>query len=180
MKVTLAGIRPPVWRRIVVAGDATLAELHDVIQVVMGWEDAHLHSFEIGKRRYGSADHGLDAGEVDESTRTVAAAFARTRQGVYVYDFGDSWEHRLSIEPGEAPAVFAGVALCTAGRRACPPEDCGGAAGYANLLAALADPSHEEHEEAVEWVGEDFDPDVFDLAAVNAELAELGRSHRNA
>lgn len=174
MKVTLVGIRPPIWRRIVVAGDASLAELHDVLQIVMGWEDAHLHRFEIGARRYGSADDGLDVGEVDESTRTVAAAFGTSRQGVYEYDFGDSWKHRLSIEPGDGPVGFSGLATCSAGRRACPPEDCGGVAGYVHLLEALADPAHDEHEQALEWLGEDFDPDMFDLEAVNAALAHLG------
>lgn len=176
MKVTLEGIRPPIWRRVVVGGDATLAQLHDVLQVAMGWEDSHLHSFWIGGVRYGTADMDLD--ELDESKLSVAEAFATSRRGVYEYDFGDSWEHQLLIEKSDVAVALDGIATCIAGKRACPPEDCGGIWGYANLLEALADPAHEEHEELLEWVGEDFDPEDFEIAAVNARLGRLSQKPR--
>lgn len=178
MKVTLDGIRPPIWRRVVVAGDVTLAHLHHVLQVAMGWEDCHLHSFWIGGVRYGAANMDLDLDEVDESKLSVAEACATTGRGRYEYDFGDSWEHELLVEKTDAP-LPDGVAACIAGKRSCPPEDCGGIWGYATLLEALADPAHEQHEELLEWVGEDFDPEAFELKAVNARLARLpGKASR--
>lgn len=174
MKVTLDGLRPPIWRRLVIAGDATLAELHHVLQMAMGWEGCHLHCFRIDDVRYGPADDAaLDLDDVDESTISVAEAFATTRQGVYEYDFGDSWEHRLLVEKADVPFTFAGIATCTAGKRACPPEDCGGSWGYANLLEVLSDPDHEEHEESLEWLGEEFDPEEFEPKAVNALLGRF-------
>lgn len=171
MKVSLAGLRPPIWRRLVIDGDASLAQLHDVLQVVMGWQDCHLHCFRVEEIRYGPAnDGGFDLDDVDESKVSLAEVFATSRRGTYEYDFGDSWEHDLMIEKTDVPVALNGVATCTAGKRACPPEDCGGIWGYANLLEALADPAHDEHEELVEWVGEDFDPEAFDPKAVNAYL----------
>lgn len=170
IKVTLDGIRPPIWRRIVVLGSVTLGEFHRVLQVAMGWEDYHLHCFRIGGVRYGPADdEDLDLDEIDEKTVTVAEAFSAERRGMYDYDFGDSWEHRLLIEKTDVP-VAVGIATCIAGKRACPPEDCGGVWGYYNLIEALGDPAHEEHDEYLEWAGEDFDPEDFSKDAVNAVL----------
>jgi hypothetical protein len=174
IKVTLEGIRPPIWRRLVVNGDATLTQLHDVLQVAMGWQNCHLHGFRIGDARYGPADHGgLDPGEIDESKVRVAEALTTHEQGTYEYDFGDSWEHQLVVEEAGVPITPRSVATCTAGKRSCPPEDCGGIWGYANLLEALADPTHEEHEELTDWIGEDFDPERFDIVAVNARLQRI-------
>jgi hypothetical protein len=172
--VRLLDVKPPIRRRLLVPGDATLAKLHVILQVAMGWEDYHLHAFRIGKVRYGLADDEDDFGppEIDETTITIAEAFAKERKGFYDYDFGDSWEHEIVVEEttSSAPLVFA---VCLDGKRACPPEDSGGTWGYANLLEALGDPEHEEHEEYLEWAGEDFDPEAFDLAAVNASLQQL-------
>jgi len=181
IKVTLEGIRPPIWRRLVVHGDATLAQLHVVLQVAMGWGDCHLHCFRIGGARYGPTDHGgLDMGEVDESKVRVAGVLAMGERGIYEYDFGDSWEHQLLVEKADAPIAPIGLATCTAGKRSCPPEDCGGFWGYANLLEAIADPGHEEHEELLEWLGEDFDPERFDKDAVNAVLERMPLKSRRA
>jgi hypothetical protein len=176
IKVTLDGIRPSIWRRLVVHGDATLAQLHTVLQVAMGWEDGHLHCFRIDDVRYGPADDGdFDLGEIDESTVWVADVLSTSRPGTYEYDFGDSWEHRLLVEKTDVAMAPDTVAICTAGKRSCPPEDCGGVWGYANLLGALGDPTHEDHDELVEWLGGDFDPEVFDRAVVNAVLERIPR-----
>jgi hypothetical protein len=182
IKVTLDGLRPPIWRRLVVAGDATLFHLHLVLQVAMGWENYHLHCFRIDDVRYGPADHGggFDLDDVDESRVSVAEAFSNAQRGSYDYDFGDGWEHRLLVEKRDVPLVLDGVATCTAGKRACPPEDCGGIWGYANMLDALADPAHPERQETLEWLGEDFDPEAFDPEAANArlKLVPIKRSRR--
>jgi len=167
-------VKPPIWRRLLVPGDTTLAKLHLILQVAMGWEDYHLHAFRIGKLRYGPADYeDVMADEIDEATVTIAETFAKARKGFYDYDFGDSWEHEIVLEKTTStePQQFA---LCLAGKRACPPEDSGGTWGYANLLEALGDPGHEEHEEYLEWAGEDFDPEAFELAALNVHLQQLG------
>ena len=172
--MTLRDVSPPIWRRLVVPGDTTLAKLHVILQVAMGWEDYHLHGFRIGKKRYGPADYeDVMADEIDESTVTLAEAFGEERKGIYDYDFGDSWEHEIVLEKTTSTEPQA-VAVCLAGKRACPPEDSGGGWGYANLLEALADPTHEEHEEYLEWAGEDFDPEDFSLAVVNVHLRGLG------
>jgi hypothetical protein len=174
LKVTLRHVSPPIWRRLLVPRDTTLAKLHVILQVAMGWEDYHLHCFRIGKMRYGPADYeDVMADEIDESTVTLAEAFGRLRKGIYDYDFGDSWEHEIALEKSTStePQQFA---VCLGGKRACPPEDCGGVWGYASLLEALGDPNHEEHEEYLEWVGEDFDPEDFALAVVNVHLKSLG------
>jgi len=181
IKVTLDGLRPPIWRRLVVAGDATLFHLHLALQVAMGWENYHLHCFRIDGVRYGpDDDDGFDLDDVDESGVSVAEVFSDVERGSYDYDFGDGWEHRLLVEKRDVPLALSGAATCIGGKRACPPEDCGGVWGYANLLDVLADPAHAEREETLEWLGEDFDPESFDPEAVNArlKLIPIQRSRR--
>ncbi len=138
----------------------------------MGWENEHLHAFRIDGLRYGPADDTF-SDEVDELTVSVTDTLGASGRGEYDYDFGDSWEHELVVEKPKEPLVLNGIATCIAGKRACPPEDCGGVWGYANLLEALADPSHDDHEDSLEWLGEEFDPEAFDPAAVNARLARF-------
>src|SRR5262249_4936275 len=91
----------------------------------------------------------------------------------YTYDFGDNWRHTIQVEKVLAPAAGERYPKCVKGKRACPPEDCGGVWGYAELLEALADPKHKRHEELKEWVGGEFDPEAFDIEAVNDELQAL-------
>ncbi len=172
IKVTLDGLRPPIWRRLVVVGDATLFHLHLALQVAMGWENYHLHCFRIDGVRYGPDERGggFDLDDVDESGVSVAQVFADVDRGSYDYDFGDGWEHRLLVEKRDVPLAPGAAAICTGGKRACPPEDCGGIWGYANMLDALGDLAHPEREETLEWLGENFDPESFDLETVNARL----------
>lgn len=175
LKVSIKNIRPPVWRRIEVPADVTLAGLHDVLQTAFGWTDSHLHQFDVGGALVGRHDpDDRDWGPPVRDERRVRlrdVVGARVKRFLYEYDFGDGWEHEVTVE-GILPAE-PGVSYprCTAGRRACPPEDCGGPWGYAELLAAVGDPDHPEHREMREWLDEGFDPDAFDLDAVNASLA---------
>jgi hypothetical protein len=157
-----------------VPGTVHLGKLDLMVQAAMGWTNSHLHCFRIGKLSYGPVDDlADDVIDRDEKTLAVSEAFEAERRLVYEYDFGDSWEHRLLVEKADVPFTFAGIATCTAGKRACPPEDCGGSWGYANLLEALSDPDHEEHEESLEWLGEEFDPEEFEPKAVNALLGRF-------
>lgn len=176
LTVTLRDVEPPVWRRIVVPESLTLRELHAVLQTAMGWQDDHLFLFRVGDVVYGDVDDF--PGEVgDDETVTVGDAAAVGTAFGYEYDFGDGWEH--VVEAGQRlPAVGTGTPFCMAGARACPPEDCGGPPGYEHLLRVLADPRHPEHEELTEWVGGEFDPEAFDLAATNELLALFDRHTR--
>lgn len=176
LHVALSEIAPPVWRRLRVAGDLTLRELHHVLQIAMGWTDSHLHEFRIGKLAYGMLDPEEDIGESprDECDFPLYRVLKKGARAEYVYDFGDDWIHQLRVEEVEplSPAEFK--ATCLAGARACPPEDCGGPYGYASLLEALADPAHERHDETREWVGPHFAPEEFDIRLVNRELRGAG------
>jgi hypothetical protein len=169
LKVTLQRIDPPVWRRLLIPANMTLADLHVVIQTVMPWTDDHLHEFNIAGERYGDPDSTSRV--VSDARITLAGV---RNKGVarfeYTYDFGDSWEHLIVIE-GTVPRVGGQhYPACIAGERACPPEDCGGVYGYANLLQARADPTHPDHEEMSEWLPENFDPEAFPVAAIDARL----------
>ena len=174
IKVTLKGSRPPIWRRSQVISDTTLAQLHRLLQCVMGWEDAHLYQFVVSGIRYG--DPRL-LGELDaEDARTVPLAtlgLCEKLKFLYEYDFGDSWEHELLVEKILPRDEGKRYPVCLTGKRACPPEDCGGIWGYASFLAALRDPEHPEHDEMLEWVGGEFDPDIFDQDEVNREIQRL-------
>jgi Plasmid pRiA4b ORF-3-like protein len=177
LKVTLRHIRPPIWRRILVPRDMTLADLHRAIQAVMGWEDAHLHSFSVGGRQYSDPAMLPDAANEARVTLNSLARSGTTRF-TYTYDFGDDWEHDILIEKRPPATAAKAYPACVAGKRNCPPEDCGGPWGYEELLAALADPNHPEHAERLEWLGEAFDPEDFAVAHADVVLGAAFRRPR--
>ena len=175
LKVALRGTRPPVWRRLLMPGTMTLADLHQAIQAAMGWKDCHLHVFDIAGRQYGGRHAGDDVADEKRSTLNslVKSGVARF---TYTYDFGDNWEHTVVIEKRPPPLGPTSYPTCVAGKRNCPPEDCGGPWGYEELLQILADPAHPERAEQIEWLGEEFDPDDFSVDIANATLK--ARFHR--
>jgi len=164
------GVKPPVWRRLLVPGTMTLGDLHAALQTAMGWNDCHLHAFEIGGEQFGNRRAVDDV--ADENRRTLNGLLkAGVVRFVYTYDFGDDWEHAIAFEK-RRPTVAAGPGpLCIAGERACPPEDCGGIWGYEELLTILADPDRPEYKERIAWLGAAFNPDEFNLERINAALA---------
>jgi hypothetical protein len=170
LKVTLRGTRPPVWRRLLVPGAMTLGDLHQAIQAAMGWEDDHLHAFDIGGRQYGDRRTTDDVADENRLTLDGVLKSGVTRFG-YTYDFGDDWEHSVAIEKTLPAAEGRAYPACIAGKRSCPPEDCGGVWGYQELLEILADPAHPERAERLEWLGEEFDPDDFTVELADAALA---------
>ncbi|MBI3971441.1 MAG: plasmid pRiA4b ORF-3 family protein [Chloroflexi bacterium] len=174
LKITLIGIRPPIWRRVQVPSTVTLDKLHLVIQAAMGWDNYHLYSFSIGGEEYGEPDPELNLRSAGRARldRMVGGEKARFR---YTYDFGDDWEHDILVEKVLPPVSGVRYPICITGRRACPPEDCGGIWGYEELLEILQDPQHEEYEERLEWLGGEFDPEAFDLEEANARLEPLRR-----
>lgn len=185
IKVTLLGTDPPIWRRLLVPADLTLEQLHNVLQIAMGWEDCHMHEFRIGQQRYGAPDPMERAfgGSRTASERTARLFNVLDRAGtkaVYTYDFGDSWEHRIAVEKRLAPEPERAHPTCLAGERHGPPEDCGGIPGFYNLLEAIGDPEHEEHQELLDWVGGSFDADAFSVDDVNRRLVSLQRRRKAA
>jgi Plasmid pRiA4b ORF-3-like protein len=171
--VELEDIEPLIWRRLLVPASITLPKLHDLLQLAMGWTNSHLHSFTFGKKSYGMADVD-DFGELDmldERKQTLEAALGESARGfLYEYDFGDSWRHRIAVKPLTRPNPDWHYPLCTGGARAAPPDDVGGPGGYEEFLAAIKDPKHEEHENMLIWIGGAFDPEGFDLNAINRTL----------
>jgi hypothetical protein len=170
LKITLADIKPPIWRRVQVK-DCTLSKLHEVIQTCMGWDGYHLWAFDIEGDPYGP-DPESDPDMVHaRKLRLGEIVRAGVRKFEYTYDFGDNWRHVIQVEKVLEAEPKAAYPRCVKGSRACPPEDCGGPWGYADLLDALQNPDHEQHDEMLEWVGGTFDPEAFDMQAVNKELA---------
>ena len=173
-KITLQGIRPPIWRRIHVPETYSFWDLHVAIQDAMGWEDYHLHQFTITdpstdmKVEIGIPAEGfdvvLDMENLPGWKQKIAEWFS-TENSVaeYTYDFGDNWEHNVKLEKILPKEVEATYPRCIGGKRACPPEDCGGVWGYEEMLDIVADKTHEDYEETIEWLGDDFDQEHFDV-----------------
>ncbi len=174
IKVTLRGSKPPIWRRIQVSGDITLGQLHLVLQVVMNWLDYHLHEFDIAGKSYGNPEFDepmFAPPPIDEdSVKLSELHLKRKAKFSYLYDFGDNWKHELLVEEVLQPEPGTHYPVCTAGKKAAPPEDCGGIPGYYAFLEAIADPKHPEHEELMEWLEDDFDPEAFDVEEINRRL----------
>lgn len=176
LKIELRGVKPLVWRRILVPETVTLAKLHVILLHTMGWSGGHLHEYEIAHTRYGVPDPQIPSFEplLDERRmRLKSVAETSTRRFTYTYDFGDDWEHVVKLEDLVSPKPGAQPIECLAGANACPPEDVGGPPGYAMFLAILADPNHKEHAHIKRWIGRPFDPTAFDLGAVNELLAHI-------
>jgi len=170
IKITLQHVDPPLWRRIQVPADVPLDELHDVIQIAMGWTDSHLHAFRTRDAQYGLPDPDFPSDTRDETDVPLDKVASEGDTLFYEYDFGDGWIHEISVEkvrPADPGAVYF---RCTGGERACPPEDCGGPPGYERVLEVLGNPDDDEYEDVLEWIGEEFDPEALDVAEINEIL----------
>lgn len=184
LRVSLEGIEPLIWRRLQVPGSASLGWLHAVIQVAMGWTNSHLHQFLVGKRIYSDPSFEIDEFEdsprvLDENKTAIHEIVPRAKSTfVYEYDFGDSWDHRITVEKIlDADPAEGKPARCLDGERACPPEDCGGVWGYEDLLKIIRNPKHEEYESMMEWLDGTFDPGAFDRDKINKYLRKLKWPH---
>lgn len=173
IKVSLREIKPPIWRRVQVSGDITLAKLHLVLQIAMGWTNSHLHRFSIGGVDYAEPDPDGHLNFQSDRRARLNHVVRAKQKFEYEYDFGNGWEHDIVVEKTAQPEPGATYPFCLTGERACPPEDCGGLWGYHEFLEAIMNPAHTEHEELLAWVGGSFDPEMFDLDAVNASLRRL-------
>ena len=211
LRITLNDTKPPIWRQVAAPSDIILGELHEVIQIAMGWTDSHMHQFVLhnkapkprpqetaqpfrqdardgkffdrmaGRRMFVTKQtpwgDPTDMDGEDENAVTLEEICPNVKSKlIYEYDFGDGWKHTIEVKKIVAPEPGAEYPLCLAGKMACPPEDCGGVWGYYELIEAIADPKHEDHQELLDWVGGQLDPAAFDLEQVNATLANCRKN----
>ncbi|MEV6209224.1 plasmid pRiA4b ORF-3 family protein [Kitasatospora sp. NPDC051914] len=177
LRIQLSDVdQPPVWRLIQVPAGIRLDRLHQVIQAVMGWQNCHLHAFSADGVQYGRRSSELDF--VDETTVVLDVLVKEGAHLDYDYDFGDSWEHSITVERRMTAEAGHHYPVCVDGAGACPPEDCGGPGGYEDLKQTLQDSANPEHEDLLRWLGlktaADFDPAYFDLREINRQLCTLG------
>ena len=173
LKITLKNIKPSVWRRVLVQSDTRLPDLHKIIQTVTGWTNSHLHQFVFNKCLYALPDDESFLDIVDYRKIKLDSLITAPKSKImYEYDFGDGWEHDIVIEKVLERDNNIFYPVCTGGKRNCPPEDCGGPYGYENLIDIISDPGHGEYHDMIEWLGDDFDPEEFDIDLVNELLKE--------
>ena len=175
LRIELLYLEPAIWRRILVPDAIKLHQLHVALLWTMGWAGGHLHEFVIGHNHYGVPDPYYDTPpQVQREDRvTLAAALGARKFFIYLYDFGDGWEHRVTVEKILPPDPGRKLPHCLDGANACPPEDVGGPPGYVDFLQAINDPKHEEHASMLEWCGGSFDPTAFRLDHVNTTLRQF-------
>lgn len=182
LKISLRGSKPPIWRRLQLPADFTLTDLHYLIQLSFGWENCHLHQFEIGDRRFSQRSPFLDdpneLEDLDADRYLVGKVLTREKQkGYYTYDFGDDWMHEILVEKLLDEPLAENLPVCVTGRRAGPPEDCGGIWGYQDLLWMRANPDDPRAKEFLAWNDEAMeetpDPAHFDVQAVNEEFRKF-------
>ena len=177
LKVQLEDINPVIWRTFQIDQTETFFDLHEILQIVMGWENAHLFEFQIKERKIGllpDEDEMWDTDASLEDSESILMLDMNLKEGDsfhYIYDFGDNWKHLLTVEKVLADDE-PDCPVCLGGARNCPPEACGGAPGYADFLDALKNPNHPQHEEIIDWI-EEFDPEDFDQEETNEILQEF-------
>lgn len=175
LRIELRDIEPTIWRSILVPGTIKLSKLHVVLQWTMGWVGGHLHLFFINDIEYGVPDPDFEQyPPVEREDRiTLARALGARKTFTYLYDFGDSWEHRIKVQNILPPDPTLTTPFCLDGANACPPEDVGGVPGYIDFRHAISDPAHEEHQQMLNWCGGAFDPTAFDISEVNERLQQI-------
>ena len=163
-------LKPPIWRRVLVKSDITFYELHQIIQVAMGWTNAHLWDFSYGDFSITKPSEDDDWRDtVDAKSIKISKLLNKEKDKLdYTYDYGDGWEHKITLEKIiDVININQKLPTCIKGKRACPPEDCGGSWGYETLLETIANKKHPEHKDMLEWLGDEFDPEEFDIDDVN-------------
>lgn len=175
LHIELQYLKPSVWRRVLVPASIKLPKLHVTLLWAMGWEGGHLHEFIFGDTNYGVPDPDFpsDPPMRDQARVTLSKALGALKSFTYVYDYGDNWQHRVKVEKVLPPDPELISPVCVDGRNACPPEDVGGPPGYLEFLEVIRNPAHEDYRHLLDWCGGSFEPNAFDLDAVNERLLEI-------
>jgi len=180
LKISLNEINPKIWRRFLVYDNIRFEELHNIIQEIMGWENYHLYEFSFNSQiRIGPMDEDADDDQLEDSNKTKLKKYiiGEKQKIYYLYDFGDSWEHEIIVEKIFEYDRVQKIPFCLEGERACPPEDCGAVSGYENLTKIKNNKEHPDYNDLiVNWLGEDFDFEEFDLNDINKRLKKYGIS----
>ncbi|OTA21965.1 plasmid pRiA4b ORF-3-like family protein [Xenorhabdus beddingii] len=188
LKITLTEMSPCIWRRFVVPSHISLDRLHDVIQIVMGWNDSHLHQFAFGIKRFTEMPEEPEDGKEEGKVKLDALLKRKGSKFTYLYDFGDGWEHEIILENSHySPEELPTPIFCVEGQRACPPENCGGIYSYMELIDILKAPSHKDYQAMFKWVNgksdissdKIFSPEKFNIEEVNNMLASYYRWSRD-
>ena len=173
LRIQIEGILPTIWRLLKVTSDTKLPELHEHLQVTLGWSDYHLHAFIKGSTFYGQPDKEFDDGMKDETNVRLSSLLKSVGDKVrYEYDFGDGWQHSVELTQVSKINPDTDYPHCAGGLRACPPEDVGGVGGYYDFLESMSNSKHPQHNECKEWFGGLYDPDLFAIDQVNSSLRE--------
>ncbi len=178
IQIALRGFKPKIWRRVLIPSDLLLSDFHYVIQAVMGWTNSHLHQFVQYGIFYSEPSEGMwdDMDTEDYTDIRVSDLLGQEKDTlIYEYDFGDSWEHQIVLEKILPEAIEIQLPVCLKGKMNCPTEDSGGVWGYTEMLEILKQPEHEEYEDYIEWLGDEFDPGYFDKDEVNQLLRGMRR-----
>ena len=171
LKITLRGIKPPIWRRIEVPSDISLGDLAPVLEAAMGWMGGHLHIFDVDGVTYGTPDPDWGDDDLNEDGYSLGDVLPEVGTKMqFDYDFGDGWQHKVVVEDISPVMVDALYPRCLTGRRSCPPDDCGGPRGYADILAVIADPGNPEHADMRDFVPLNYDPEYFDVAETDVDM----------
>jgi len=176
LHLSVVGVAPPVWRRLVVRESMWLSRLHDSIQVLFDWFDYQTHAFNLDDLRFGNPLK-RDALTIEDDRDVTLADLDlehRTRF-TYGYHFGEGWQVDIKVEKTGTPQKGVHYPLCTGGERAGPPEDCGGVEAFHDMLACIKEPHTELGREWLEWLGPDYDPDSCDVEKMNKALKKLGK-----
>lgn len=177
LKISLREIKPVIWREFLVSDFWSFHRLHNIIQSVMGWEDYHLHEFDVDGVKIGPIDEDVDY-DLEDSKKTKLSDYINSKgqKFSYVYDFGDTWEHEIVVKDIKEEDIkdIDKLPICLNGKRRCPPEDCGGVFGYEEILEIKKDKNHPEYKEKIiGWLGEDFNLEEFDIKEINNKLSKI-------
>lgn len=177
VQIALKGFKPKIWRRLLIPSDLLLSDFHKIIQTSMGWTNSHLHQFIKNRTFYTERmlddDYWDEMDNIDYKFIRISDLLKKEKGRItYEYDFGDGWEHNIILEKILPVDSNVNYPVCVKGKMNCPPEDCGGVWGYANMLEILEQPKHEEYESFIEWLGDEFDPEYFEMEEINEMLSE--------
>jgi hypothetical protein len=174
-KIQLKNVKPSIYRTIVTPDSSSFFELHNIIQDAMGWCDCHLFQFFKDRRSSISIpDEAFDGEVIDATKLKINDYFKEIKDSItYEYDFGDGWEHLVTLEKITDNAEEINYPVCIRGKRNCPPEDCGGPWGYENFLETITNKNHPQHKEMLDWVDGEFDPEEFDIDDINDQLKDI-------